>query len=267
MCLQMILSFNKCRHALQTLILCSPLKACNACNVCFIQLDTISHGCQSLLVLIPGPRSRMEDLDEVARAHHRMPFSYVVCGLRPPLCRRIRQDRAQIPGWEYMPVRMPVCRPDPLEELVAKLDIGGMGKDERAMSSWRASDQSAVSALKEKSSGCGSRSPAFQRRQLHVQVNERALRHGHECPLTSSAKPSNPRSQQPGPGPAYTIHEEKVSEHSGKRPAVIFSTHRKQVSFASAAEVQYFEENRPPRAIKQASTGPGRDFALVKLAA
>lgn len=272
-----MLPFNKCCHAVQTPTFCSLL---NACESCFIQQYTIYHGCSRVLLPTPGPKSNVEDLDRVAGVYPRMPFSYVVCGLPPPppSCSSKRHGSAQMPAWEHTPVRMPGYAPDPLEALIARMDIEETRKEERTTSSWRASKQSAVSVPREVVSRRRTKrpyAPAPHREQPHAQVNKRTfIPRGCGCSTASSteptscqssSRPSHSPSQHPESGLASTSRNKKAFKRPGERSGANFSTYRKRVSFASAAEVQYFEKSRPQRTIKQSSTGRGKGFSLVVL--
>lgn len=285
MCLQTILSFTKCHHKAQTLTLCgrngaSSRAACRSFDGRFIQRDAFCDGCHRALILV-GPGASFEDLDEVEGIKHNMPFSYVVYGL-PPWS---RPAGARAPDWEHMLVRTPGCGVDPLEEMVARMAVSGE-RDEQE----RTSRQPAAFADK------GEQSPS-RREPERAQVNRGPSSHRNKRPASSLAsklpskthqqntphslpdKKSSSRSSSWPPRrsssasrpekPPSTASKKAASRPPSQKPAGASTSPgpKKRVSFACAAEVQYFRKDLAPGAVKHRWTGPDRDFARETLAA
>lgn len=137
MCLQTILSFNKCHHTAQTLTLCGrngfslvPPLACANCDGRFIQHDAVCHGCHRVLLLV-GPGASVDDLGGVEAISYDMPFSYVVYGLLPAWINRPTGpptiDREQMPTFRTRECRLtPLGSLDmvvPLEDMLAWMHL------------------------------------------------------------------------------------------------------------------------------------------------
>lgn len=293
MCREMILHFTKCRHRAQTLTICgrngiNPPKACNGTVGRFIQRNTVCHGCHRILVYLCDSGSTVEEVKTVKGVTNKMPFGYVIYGQLPwSLWGRHESPRSD------MLVGLESDGVDPLEEVLVML-----GETDQPI---KAQQEPAACAHKRKAAKSPTRSSLKARKARATtcgRTHQNAPVHTSENSATRSTSTANvPRGSEPAHTRLairplkssssklsskvsfHSCHDPSSAHHTEERGAIPTSTSsrpqrtssdqstarpkvKKQVSFAPAAVVQYFNKKHTPMAVKNEWREADTEFAL-----
>lgn len=254
-----------------------PPMPCSNCAGSLTQHNSVCRGCHEVLRNL-GPDLKVEELSDVKGITRDMPFTYTVYGQLP----WSQWDGGQEAALQHTLVRMPDCRSDPLEELLAMMKISEDGPrqatplskkqpsslNEKKSTSSTSKQSSAGPAQVQRASYQSQNKPSSisssypsQYKSIYSRVDTKPLSKPSfrplQAPQSSGAQSKDKKAASPW--------DRKPTTSSFKRPTGS-SKPKKRVWFAPTAQVQYFEKHLAPRAVKRKWRGPDRDFAIQVIA-